>query len=70
METFRSPLRPGKETEMPKKLLMLQALSARDRDLTEDELTDIIAFYNENPVRSCFRVTAASTVAYTIAMPL
>ena len=51
METFRSPLRPGKETEMPKKLLMLQALSARDRDLTEDELTDIIAFYNENPVR-------------------
>lgn len=37
---------------MPKKLLMLQALSARDRDLTEDELTDIIAFYNENPVRS------------------
>ena len=49
MGHFRGPQR-RQETEMPKRLLKLQS-DALTRDLTEDEVTDIIAFYNMNPVR-------------------
>ena len=50
---FRSPLRVSQETEMPPNLLRLQSMEAyRVRELTEDETTDLTAFYNSNPVCS------------------